>query len=221
MLRFERQYWQDGVDRLAGVDEAGRGPLAGPVVAAAVVFERRFAESEERNLLRGLTDSKQLSESRRNFFYRILKESPHVAIGVGLADVKEIDEFNILNATHMAMARAVQRLPSLPVLALVDGLPVKGLPCPSRSIVRGDSLSLSIAAASIMAKVVRDGIMREMDAVYPQYGFAKHKGYGSAARMQALREHGPCPLHRRSFRPVREALESRERTGKVITGAGA
>lgn len=217
MLRFERQYWQAGVDALAGVDEAGRGPLAGPVVAAAVVLQRSFAEAEEHGLLNGLTDSKRLSPSRREAFYRILRESPHVAYGVGRAEVEEIDQVNILQATYLAMARAVEGLPSPPVLVLVDGLPVKGLPCDSRAIVRGDSLSLSIAAASVVAKVIRDDIMREMDVLYPQYGFARHKGYGSAAHMQALLEHGPCPIHRRTFRPVREAQDIRERAGKCMS----
>ena len=211
MLRFERQHWERGLDRLAGVDEAGRGPLAGPVVAAAVVFERAFVEAEEHNLLNGLTDSKCLSEARREFFYGLLIRSPHVASGVGRAEVGEIEEFNILRATHMAMARAVRALPALPAHVLVDGLPVHGLPCPSPAIVRGDALSLSIAAASIVAKVVRDALMREADALYPRYGFAKHKGYGSAAHVQALLEYGPCAIHRRTFRPVREALEIRRR----------
>jgi len=196
---------------LAGVDEAGRGPLAGPVVAAAVVFERSFVEAEELRALHGLTDSKRLSESKRNHFFALLKASASVAIGVGKAEVEEIEELNILQATHRAMARAVEALPQPPVHVLVDGLPVKGLPCPSTAIIRGDSLSLSIAAASVVAKVTRDAIMRELDAVYPHYGFAKHKGYGSAAHMQALLEFGPCPVHRRTFRPVREALEIRER----------
>jgi len=211
LLQFERQHWNRGLDRLAGVDEAGRGPLAGPVVAAAVVFERAFAEAEELRLLRGLTDSKRLSPSKREFFFVLLKESASVAIGVGKAEVEEIDECNILQATHRAMARAVRALPRLPAHVLVDGLPVKGFPCPSTAIVRGDSLSLSIAAASVVAKETRDAIMRELDAVYPEYGFAKHKGYGSAAHMQALLEFGPCPVHRRTFRPVREAGEIRER----------
>jgi ribonuclease HII len=196
---------------VAGIDEAGRGPLAGPVVASAVVLDRAFAEAEERGLLDGLTDSKQLSEAARESFYRILTASAAVQIGVGIADVEEIDALNILRATHVAMGRAVAALPSLPDHALVDGLAVKGLPCPSTAIVRGDSRSLSIAAASVVAKVVRDGRMRELDRLYPRYGFAQHKGYGSPAHVQALFEYGPCPIHRRTFRPVRDAAAIRAR----------
>ena len=205
MLHFERQCWDSGHSEVAGIDEAGRGPLAGPVVASAVVIQRSFAESQEHDILAGLTDSKKLSPTKREAFFKILQDSPHIKIGIGSADVKEIDSLNILVATHLAMARALHDLIFLPPHALVDGLPVKGLPCPSTAIVKGDSKSLSIAAASIMAKVTRDAQMKELDKLYPEYGFAKHKGYGSKQHMQALFEHGPCPDHRRSFRPVREA----------------
>lgn len=196
---------------MAGVDEAGRGPLAGPVVAAAVILDREFAEREEHGLLDGLTDSKKLSEKRRESFYRILRESPGVEIGVGSAGVAEIDSLNILNATHLAMARAVGDLSSLPDHVLVDGRPVDGMPCACTPLVGGDGRSLSIAAASVAAKVVRDALMRELDAVYPEYGFARHKGYGSQVHIQALFEHGPTPVHRYSFRPVREADQIRRR----------
>ena len=215
MLSFERQCWQEGVRRLAGVDEAGRGPLAGPVVAGAVVFDRDFLEREEHGVLEGLTDSKKLSPARREFFYALLTASPHVAIGVGVAQVDEIDSLNILRATHVAMARAVAALPDPPDRILVDGLYVPGLPCPEIPIIKGDSRSLSIASASIVAKVVRDRRMVEMDAVYPEYGFAVHKGYGTQAHIQALFEHGPSPIHRRTFRPVREAAEIRRRSGEL------
>lgn len=211
LLRFERQYWNNGFCRLAGVDEAGRGPLAGPVVAAAVVFDRSFAAAEESGLLKGLTDSKKLSEPRREFFLSVLKGSSCVDIGVGTADISEIEDLNILHATHIAMSRAVNDLSSLPDHILVDGLPVKGLPCSSTAIVGGDSKSLSIAAASVVAKVVRDERMRDLDEIYPEYGFAKHKGYGSKAHIQALFEYGPSPVHRRTFRPVRESAEIRAR----------
>jgi ribonuclease HII len=194
---------------VAGVDEAGRGPLAGPVVAAAVFIERSCLEAEEHGLLNGLTDSKVLSQSRREFFHDVLLNCKGVEIGVGMADADEIDRVNILRATHLAMGRALSNLPSLPDHALVDGLPVRGLPCPSTAIVRGDSKSLLIAAASVVAKVVRDQQMREFDPVYPQYGFAGHKGYGSRAHVQALFQYGPCPIHRRTFRPVREAEQIR------------
>ena len=219
MLQFERQAWEQGVVRLAGVDEAGRGPLAGPVVAAAVVFERAFLEAEQHGLLRDVDDSKTLSESQRDALYALLTERCPLVMGVGLADVAEIDSLNILRATHLAMARALNALPALPERALVDGLPVSGLPCPSQAIVDGDARSLIIAAASIIAKVTRDRLMRELDRQYPVYGFAQHKGYGTRAHMQALLQHGPCLAHRRSFRPVRDALGIRA-AGGGVAGVG-
>jgi ribonuclease HII len=206
LLQFERQSWDQGFLRLAGVDEAGRGPLAGPVVAAAVVGERAFLEAEQYGLLAGLTDSKQLTAAQRERFYALLTAHPAIAVGLGLADVAEIDALNILRATHLAMRRALLALQPAPAFALVDGLPVPDLPCPSLAIVRGDARSLSIAAASIVAKVTRDRLMQDLDRVYPQYAFAAHKGYGTQAHTQALLKHGPCPAHRRSFRPVRDAL---------------
>jgi len=198
---------------VAGVDEAGRGPLAGPVMAGAVVFDRSFLESEEHGILEGLTDSKKLTEARREHFYQILSSSAFVKIGVGISEVAEIDDINILNATHRAMVRAVKNLPCVPDHILVDGLPVRGFPCSSTSIIGGDGKSLSIAAASIVAKVLRDRHMKELAVRHPEYGFARHKGYGSKAHMQALLEHGPSPVHRSSFRPVREAAEIRARAG--------
>lgn len=213
MLRFERQYWDSGCRDIAGVDEAGRGPLAGPVVAAAVVIKRSFAEEEEHGALAGLTDSKRLSRKRRELFFAVLNESPHVRIGVGIADVDEIDTLNILGATRAAISRAVNDLVFLPDHILLDGLPMEGLPSASTAIVKGDSKSLSIAAASVIAKVTRDARMRELHREYPHYGFDRHKGYGSRAHVQALFEHGPCPVHRRSFRPVMEAENIRRRTG--------
>jgi ribonuclease HII len=213
LLQFERKLWNQGVVRLAGVDEAGRGPLAGPVVAAAVVMDRQGAETEEHGLLEGLTDSKQLTAPARETFFAILTRTPFIQVGVGLADVDEIERVNILRATHSAMARAVASLPVPPAHLLVDGLPVPGLPCPSTPIVRGDAKSLLIAAASVVAKVVRDALMSSLDGQYPQYGFGRHKGYGTPEHVQALMEHGPCPAHRRTFRPVREAMELRARAG--------
>ena len=206
VLEHERTCWAERVRRLAGVDEAGRGPWAGPVVAAAVVLAPAFAEAESNGLLRGLNDSKQLTPRRREFFFELLQHRPEVAISVGTASVAEIDELNILRATHLAMVRALVALRPPADFALVDGLPVKGLPCPSRAIVRGDALSLSIAAASIIAKVTRDRLMLELDRAFPAYGFAAHKGYGTAAHQRALRAHGPTAHHRRSFRPIRELL---------------
>ena len=203
MLRHERAAWADGFSCICGIDEAGRGPLAGPVHAAAVVFERGFLESEADAALSGLTDSKQLTAAQREFFYGFLQECPAARIGLGVATVEEIDTLNILNANYLAMRRAVAALGDpQPDLALVDGNPVKGLPIPHRAIVKGDASSLSIAAASIVAKVTRDRWMDEQDALYPGYGFARHKGSGTAAHLDALRRLGPCPIHRRSFGPV-------------------
>lgn len=211
MLFFERQAWSTVGPRVAGVDEAGRGPLAGPVVAAAVVFPPELIQTELYGAFAGLTDSKQLTPVQRDFFYQRLVEAPGIEIGVGVGDVDLIDRLNILGATHHVMAEALNRLPSLPDLALVDGLPVPGLPCRSRAIVGGDGRSVSIAAASVIAKVTRDRMMEEMDRHYPGYGFARHKGYGTQAHIRALLDLGPCPIHRRSFRPVREAMGVRQR----------
>lgn len=205
LLEFEYKAWEQGFVRVAGVDEAGRGPLAGPVVAAAVVLEQAFVESEKDGCLVGLNDSKQLSKSKREAFYCIFTDSPYIDIGVGIASVAEIDNTNILRATHLAMKRALENLNPLPDHALIDGLPVPGLPCTSTAIVRGDSRSLMIAGASVVAKVTRDGMMVELDRVHSCYGFAQHKGYGTRQHMRALLEHGPSPAHRRSFQPVKDA----------------
>ena len=202
MLRFEQEAWTGGLLRIAGVDEAGRGPLAGPVVAAAVAFDKDFLEAEAEKSLAGLDDSKKLPAARREFFHALLSACPQARIGIASASVAEIDSWNILRATHLAMARAVAQLAPPPDLALVDGLPVKGLPVPHRAIVGGDGGSLSIAAASVMAKVTRDRLMVELAARFPAYGFERHKGYGTKAHLDALRRHGPCPAHRRSFAPV-------------------
>jgi len=206
VLAHERACWAAGCRRLAGVDEAGRGPWAGPVVAAAVVLAPDFAEAECDGLLRGLTDSKQLSPARREHFFELLCARPEVGVGVGRAEVAEIDALNILRATHLAMARALGQLDPPAEFALVDGLPVPGLPCPAQALIRGDARSLSIAAASVVAKVTRDRWMVDLDRAFPAYGFARHKGYGTAAHRRALQACGPCPLHRRSFRPVRAVL---------------
>lgn len=194
-LTREQALQAQGICPVAGVDEAGRGPLAGPVVAAAVVLPEDFA-------LAGLTDSKKLSASRREAYAQLLLADARVRIGVGRATVEEIDRLNILRATHLAMRRAIEALPSLPAHALVDGLPVQGLPVPHTGLVRGDSLSLSIAAASVIAKVTRDHLMAELDQQFPHYGFAKHQGYGTKQHLLALAHFGPCPAHRQSFAPV-------------------
>lgn len=206
MLHFERQAWGRGVCRLAGVDEAGRGPLAGPVVAGAVVFDRAFLEAEQYGCLKSVNDSKRLTARDREVLFVVLTEHCPCVYGVGIADVSEIDSLNILRATHLAMGRALDAIQPLPEFALVDGLPVPGLPCPSVGIVQGDGRSLSIAAASIIAKVTRDRMMLALDDQYPQYAFSRHKGYGTKLHLKALLDHGACPAHRRSFRPVQEVL---------------
>lgn len=204
MLHFEQLFWTQHLNtRLAGIDEAGRGPLAGPVVAAAVSMPSRTAHALYADMLAGLTDSKRLSETRRNRFFDILSEDPAIEIGVGIAEPEEIDAINILRATHAAMARATAALPKgTPAHALVDGLPVQGLPCSFTAIVKGDAQSLLIAAASIIAKVTRDAAMDALDTRYPLYGFSRHKGYPTPQHLKALREHGACQAHRKTFGPV-------------------
>lgn len=194
-LAYETALYVRGIQRIAGVDEAGRGPLAGPVTAAAVMLPRGFS-------CPGLDDSKKISAARREHFYQILTSNQEIVWAVAYADREEIDRLNILRATHLAMARAVMALVPPPDHCLIDGLPVRDFPFPHDAIVKGDSLSLSIAAASIVAKVTRDRIMREIDREFPQFGFAKHKGYGTKAHLEALRIHGPCRHHRRSFQPI-------------------
>ncbi len=191
----------DGLVPVCGLDEAGRGPLAGPVVAACVVLDPE-------DIPDGIDDSKNLTEAAR---LRLHDEiMARARVGVGIAGVDIIDELNIFHATFWAMARAFKALDPAPMLALVDGNRAPDIACRCRTVVGGDSQILSIAAASIIAKVVRDGIMRKLDEQYPGYGFAAHKGYAVPAHKQALARLGPCPAHRRSFAPVREALASRK-----------
>ena len=185
---------------LAGVDEAGRGPLAGPVVAAAVILSRPFSFDE-------LNDSKQVSAKKReSLFLRILQGGPS---GIGIASAEEIDRLNIYQATRLAMRRAVLNLTPTPDLLLIDGTMSLDLPINQKAIVKGDARSASIAAASILAKVYRDALMCELDQRYPGYFFSKHKGYGTRVHMERLGELGPSPVHRRSFSPVAECLELR------------
>ena len=206
LLHHERAAWAVGRRRIGGVDEAGRGPWAGPVMAACVVMDPAAAEELYAGPLKGLTDSKQLAPRRREHFFETLRAHPAIQWAVGSASVREIDALNILRATHLAMRRAIESLPGgIPEWLLVDGRPVPGLPAPSAALVGGDALSLSIAAASVMAKVTRDRRMLELDRAYPAYGFAAHKGYGTAEHRAALLQWGPCPEHRTSFRPVQEA----------------
>lgn len=176
---------------ICGVDEAGRGPLAGPVCAAAVILPRGLE-------IPGLNDSKKLSAKKRDVLFDIIVENA-VSYGIAFASHEEIDELNILNATFLAMNRAIEKLTPVPTLAIVDGNTVKGIDYPAKSIIGGDGKSASIAAASILAKVSRDRLMLELAEKYPQYGFEKHKGYGTKLHYQALREYGPCPIHRLTF----------------------
>lgn len=194
---FECEAWTRGFRRVAGVDEAGRGPLAGPVVAAAVILPRRCR-------LEGLRDSKLLSEAQRERLYACLLEVA-AGIGVGIVDAKTIDARNILEATRLAMVQAVQRLSPPADYLLLDAISLPAVYTEQRMVVKGDGLCLSIAAASIIAKVTRDRLMAEAHARFPEYGFLSHKGYGTVEHLRRLRRYGPCELHRRSFRPVREA----------------
>lgn len=186
-----------GFGLIAGVDEAGRGPLAGPVSAAAVILPEKFEHPV-------LNDSKQLSEARREELYEEIVggEMGVVAWSSAQASVEEIDSMNILQATHLAMARAVGGLAEQPDLVLVDGRPVKDFPYSHLGVIKGDSKSLSIAAASIIAKVERDRLMVACAAEFPQYGFEQHKGYGTKQHLEALEKHGACPIHRKTFAPV-------------------
>jgi ribonuclease HII len=202
MLSRERDAWATGRRFVAGVDEAGRGPLAGPVFAAAVWIERPFLEAEAGGALVDVNDSKKLSPARRERILELLLAAPQVHVAWAAAEVEEITRLNILAATHLAMARALSALVPPVDFALVDGLPVKGLPVPHLAVVKGDATSLSIAAASIVAKVMRDRRMLELDRQYPQYGFARHKGYGTPGHLDAIRRFGPCPAHRPTFAPV-------------------
>lgn len=192
--RFEGQAWRAGVARVAGLDEAGRGPLAGPVVAAAVIIapERR---------IRGLADSKLLAPARREQLFALIHERAS-AVGVGVVNHEVIDRINILEATRLAMRQALAALAVAPDLVITDFVHLPGLPCPQRNLVDGDVRCATVAAASIIAKVTRDRMMVDADAKFPEYGFARHKGYGTADHLAALDRLGPCPLHRRTFSGV-------------------
>lgn len=195
LLIHERSLNNSGYVRIAGVDEAGRGPLAGPVVAAAVIL-KTFSFKER------IDDSKKLTANKREKAYsEIIKKS---LFGVGIVDEKTIDKINIYQATKKAMQAALSNLRIPPEYVIVDGKMKISTKCPLKCIIGGDSKSMSIAAASIIAKVTRDKIMREYDSLYPQYGFARHKGYGTKFHMAALEKHGPSPIHRFSFNPVKK-----------------
>ena len=188
---YESTYIAQGYPRVCGVDEAGRGPLCGPVVAAAVILDPS-------DPIEGLNDSKKLSEKKREALYDIIL-SRAVAASIASASPEEIDELNILGATMLAMRRAIEGLSPPADFALIDGNTVRNIPIPAIGVVKGDAISSSISAASILAKVTRDRLCLEHDALYPMYGIAGHKGYPTAAHMAAVREYGPSPIHRKSF----------------------
>ena len=191
LWEIENSLYAEGYKAICGVDEAGRGPLAGPVCAAAVILPKGLE-------LPGLNDSKKLTDKKRRELFPIIKEQA-IAYGIGFASHEEIDEINILQATYLAMERAIAQLEGKADFALIDGNRAKDFGLPVRTVVKGDSLSASIAAASILAKVTRDDIMMEMAEKYPQYGFEVHKGYGTKAHYEALRAHGHSEIHRMSF----------------------
>lgn len=198
-FRHERRLRALGIARIAGIDEAGRGALAGPVVAAAVILPEKFRH-------RKLNDSKQLAPELREEIYDELIAREGIAWAVGIVDALEIDRINILRATHRAMRAALAALSMPPDHVLIDGLPVFPFPLPQTAIIDGDCLSLSIAAASVIAKVTRDAMMRDFCARFPEYCFSQHKGYGTDLHLNKLHEFGPCPIHRRSFEPVAQPI---------------
>src|SRR5438445_1339987 len=198
-FRYAKKLLANGVARIAGIDEAGRGALAGPVVAAAVILPQKFRHPR-------LNDSKQLAPELREEIYCELVAHPEVTWTVGIVDSIEIDRINILRASHRAMRLAIEALIEPPNHVLIDGLPVFPFPFPQTAIVDGDCISLSIAAASVIAKVTRDRMMRDFCSQFPQYCFDQHKGYGTELHLLRLHEFGPCPIHRRSFEPVAQPL---------------
>ena len=198
-FRHERKIRALGFSSIAGIDEAGRGALAGPVVAAAAILPEKFKHKR-------LNDSKQLLPERREEIYRDLIANEQICWAVGIVDSTEIDQINILRATHKAMRAAVAALQMQADHALIDGRPVYPFPLPQTAVIDGDCFSLSIAAASVIAKVTRDRLMREFCARFPEYCFSQHKGYGTELHVAKLHAHGPCPIHRRSFEPVSQPV---------------
>lgn len=196
MSIHEKSVLSRGFKQIAGIDEAGRGPLAGPVVAAACILPQKA-------FFANLNDSKQLSAKQRDVLYSLLTQTDGVIYGIGQASVLEIEERNILQATFLAMQRAVQNLPSPPDFILIDGNQAPSFSIPCKTLVKGDALSVSIAAASVIAKVFRDRLMRELDLKWPMYGFGKHKGYGTEEHIEAIKKWGPCPDHRKTFDPIK------------------
>lgn len=198
LLAYEKDVCEKGYAKIAGIDEAGRGPIAGPVVSAAVIIPPL-------SRIEGVTDSKQLTPKKRSLLYNKIYEEA-VSVGIGIVDPAEIERINILQASLLSMAMAVQNLSPQPDYLLVDGIFKIPYPLPQRAVPRGDCLSLSVAAASIIAKVTRDRLMEKYHCEYPEYGFDKHKGYPTKQHKEAVRKFGCCPIHRKSFKGVREIL---------------
>ncbi len=211
MSRYERDLWDEGLELVCGVDEAGRGPLAGPVAAAALVLPRG-------RLVPGVNDSKKVSPKKRETLFDAIREEA-VAVSVGIVDSETIDRINILRATLLAMRRAVLGMEHVPECVLVDALTIPGIKVRQVALVGGDENCHSIAAASIVAKVTRDRIMVEQDGLYPEYGFRQHKGYGTEQHMEALRRYGISPIHRCSFAPVERTVRRAMGRGRSLQGA--
>ena len=205
MFKYENELWNDGIANIAGIDEVGRGPIAGPVVAAAVVIPKGID-------FPAVDDSKKLTERQRKILQKMIKEVPGIMYAIAEVQVEEIDRLNILRASQLAMKKAVSKIIEAD-FALIDGLPVAEFPLPSIALVKGDSKSASIAAASILAKVYRDEIMERYALEYPEYGFEKHKGYGTAYHLDAIKKYGPSPIHRKTFAPVKNYFEKPELGG--------
>ena len=203
LLKYEKELYKKGFKLIAGTDEVGRGPLVGPFVAAAVILPKNYQ-------LDGLTDSKKLSEKKRDKFYDIIMKEA-VSVGIGVVDAKTIDEINILEASRLAMKKAIMNLKIVPEYVLSDAMKLNNIDIPYTDIIHGDALSLSIAAASVIAKVTRDRMMYELDVQYPLYGFAKHKGYPTKLHLENLRKYGVLDNYRFSYKPVKEILMEKGR----------
>ncbi len=198
LYQFENELWSEGVHYVAGVDEVGRGPLIGPVVTACVILPSNF-------ILEGLTDSKKLSEKKRDQFYEYIMEHA-ISVSIGMKDEKVIDQVNIYQATKLAMYEAIEKATVKPEHVLIDAMKLEDLKIPSTSIIKGDAKSISIAAASVIAKVTRDRLMYELDHKHPEYGFASHKGYPTKKHIEAIWKYGVLEQHRKTFSPVSEYL---------------
>lgn len=202
LYQYEKELWKNGINLIAGMDEVGRGPLIGPVVTACVILPKDF-------VLEGLTDSKKLSEKKREEFYDYIMEHA-INVGIGMMDEKVIDEVNIYEATKLAMYQAVEKSKVKPEHVLIDAMKLDKLEMPSTSIIKGDAKSISIAAASVIAKVTRDRMMIELDKKYPMYGFKSHKGYPTKKHIEAIKEYGLIDGYRKTFKPISEMVKELE-----------